>query len=141
MVEPDEAFHAWTSRDVKRMLAAVGARTNPIDRHFLLLGIVRESYRLRANREIRETCLTFARRHVAEFPALMPSVVRNLGGIVPRVPTYAWLATLLTEDGECDEAIEVCRAAQRLGLEDGTKTGFAGRVARIESKQARKAAR
>ncbi|MFU8815520.1 MAG: hypothetical protein ACNA7W_09250 [Pseudomonadales bacterium] len=61
-----------------------------------------------------------------EFPSVAPGL--------PRVPTFQKYATLLTEDGEYGTAIEVCRRAISFGLEDGTKAGYEGRIARIEKK-------
>ena len=52
---------------------------------------------------------------------------------------FPYLATVLTEDGHYDEAIEVCRKAINFGLDDGTKSGFAGRIERIRKKQHRTA--
>ena len=48
-IEADEACEAWMSGDLRRMLAAKSVRTNPIDGHFLLQGIVKETYRLRSH--------------------------------------------------------------------------------------------
>ena len=53
-VAADEVFEAWGSGDLTRMLAALTLSTNPIDRHFLLLGIVRATYKQRTNPEMRD---------------------------------------------------------------------------------------
>jgi len=42
-VPTDAVFDAWASGDLKAMLRALKLRTNLIDRHFLLLGIVEQT--------------------------------------------------------------------------------------------------
>jgi hypothetical protein len=47
-VKADDVFFAWTSGDLRRMLAVLHLKTNPIDRHFVLMGIVSLTYKGRA---------------------------------------------------------------------------------------------
>jgi len=53
---------------------------------------------------------------------------------LPRVPMFVQLAMVLTEDGDYDSAVHVCEKALAWGFDDGTKTGFAGRIDRIRKK-------
>jgi hypothetical protein len=46
-VPVDDAFRAWTSGDLPKMIKAVSIKTNLIDRHFLLQSIVDATYKLR----------------------------------------------------------------------------------------------
>ncbi len=131
-IPADEAFEAWTSQDLARMLRARSTPTHPIDRHFLLMGIVGQAYARRAEPEMHAICLEVARQHVAEFPAIAPVLAEDLGGILPLVPTFAHLATVLTEDEEHEEAISVCELAVSFGLRDGTKGDFPARIKRIQ---------
>ncbi len=127
----DEAFEAWTSGDLGRMEQASRLSSNPIDRHFLLLQICRHAYKQRANRQMRTKFLSYARQHLNEFPNMVVALKREFGGTLPRVPTFQNLATTLTEDGAFEEAISVCDVALAQGLNDGTSSGFHGRIARI----------
>lgn len=131
----DEVFMAWMSGDMPRMERAETLTTNSIDRHFLLLQLCAQTYKRRAEFRMRAKFLDYARRHVQEFHTLAPALKREFSGVLPRVPTFQMLATVLAEDGAFDEAIEVCRVALGLGLEDGTQSGFEGRIARIRRKQ------
>lgn len=133
----DEAFRAWTSAELASMEKAADLPTNPIDRHFLLLQICKQTYRDRSNPEMRAKLLTYARLHLREFPSLAPALKRDFGGTLPRVSTFQNLATVLTEDGAFEEAISVCEAALAHGLHDRTVSGFEGRIARIRRKQER----
>jgi hypothetical protein len=131
LVKVDEAFLAWTSGDLSRMLRALHLRTNPIDRHFLLMAIVKETYSKREDPSGRRTCLEVGLRHVEEFESIAPSLRVEMGGFLPRVTTFAHVATVLAEDGRLDEAVSVCEKAVQYGLRDGTKGGYPGRIARI----------
>jgi hypothetical protein len=135
-VKVDEVFLAWTSANLERMLKALPLKTNPIDRHFLLLIIVRETYKRRSEPEMRKMCKEIAEKHVAEFSGLAPALKKEMGGDLPQVPTFQLLSTLLTEDGDYEQAINVCKTAIKFGLGDGTQSGFEGRIERILKKKA-----
>ena len=72
--------------------------------------------------------------HLREFVTIGPALKLDFGGTVPRVPSFAWLATALSEEGMVEEAIPVCETAASLGLDDGTKAGYLGRAKRLAKK-------
>lgn len=133
----DEAFHAWTSGDLPRMVAACSLATHPIDRHFLLMGIVCQTYSRRDDPKMRQLCLRTGRRHLAEFASIAPVLADDMGGSLPRVPTFAHLATLLAEDDLFDEGVAVCEKAMTFGLHDGTKGDYPARIERIRKAAAK----
>lgn len=139
MVAADEVFLAWTSGDLDRMLRARPLQAHDVDRHFLLMGIVGLTYYRRDDERARALCLEVGRQHLIEFPKLKAALMDSMGGILPRVTTYARLATVLSEDGLHDEAIAVCHQAIILGLHDGTKGDFPGRVLRLRKAAVRSA--
>lgn len=131
----DQVFDAWTSRDLTKMRAALNTRTNLVDRHFLLMTLVDESYKLRKeDMEANELCEKVAEQHLEEFPNIKLALEESFGGILPRVTTFQKYATLLTEQGQYRRAVEVCEIAMSYGLHDGTKGGFEGRIERIKKK-------
>jgi hypothetical protein len=138
MVPVDEVFRAWNSGDIRQMLKAMDLKTNPIDRHFLLLNIVTQTYKQRAAPEMAEACLRVGQTHVAEFPQLVPYLMQEFHDQLTRVPTFEHYATVLVERDRFSEAIQVCEAAIRFGLQDGTKGGYEGRIVRIKKQQERK---
>lgn len=140
LISTDAAFDAWTSANMQAMLRALQTPTNPVDRHFLFLGIVQQAYRKRNDPEMKSLFLKHARQHVDEFSGLADSLKREFDGKLPRVPTFQYLASVLMEDGQYDEAIDICRSALSFGLDDGTKSGFAGRIERIQRTRRRAAA-
>ena len=130
----DEAFEAWTSGDLCRMLAARSVPTNPIDRHFLLQGIVKEAYKRRVDPEMRRVCIETGLMHLSEFGTIGPALEKDMGGSLPRVPSFAWLATVMAEDGQIDEAVRVCEQAARFGAADGTQGGYLARGQKLRKK-------
>jgi len=136
-VEADEVFEAWTSADLARMLAARSVQTNPIDRHFLLQGIIKETYRLRSDPEMSRVCIETGFTHLREFVTIGPALRLDFSGTLPRVPSFAWLSTALAEEGRVEEAIRVCETAAGFGIDDGTKDGYLGRAKRLAKKRAR----
>lgn len=132
IVRTDEAFDAWTSGELGRMVAALDKKTNKIDRHFLLMGIVEATYKQRRSPEMAELCSQIAELHLAEFPSMVKALKKDMGGVLPRVPTFQLYATLLAERRQHPRAIEVCEQAISYKLHDGTKSDFAGRIARIK---------
>lgn len=131
-VPADEVFEAWMSADIQRMTRALTLKTNPIDRHFLLMTLFQQAYK---RRNIKPAMRDLARQvgllHVQEFGELRSPLVRDLG-VLPRVPTFQNLATLLAEMGDFELAIEVCQKAKGFGLSDGTKGDFAARIERLQ---------
>jgi hypothetical protein len=134
-VPADEVFEACASGDFERMRRALDLPTNWIDRHFLLLALIQESYRQRADPERAAECARLSEMHLAEFAQIAPELLREFGSM-PRVPTFQHYATVLTEQGDYDRAVWVCELAKHYRLDDGTKSGFDGRIARIRKKQA-----
>jgi len=132
-----EVFNAWTTGGLARMLEATKCQSHPIDRHFLLLQIVSATYKQRKDPVHRRLLYEYAAIHVQEFETLAPLLRAEFGGKLPVVPTVQYLATTLTEDKRFDEAIEACEFALRHGLIDGTKSGFEGRISRINKKRAK----
>ncbi|HEU0153153.1 MAG TPA: hypothetical protein VFQ84_07405 [Arenimonas sp.] len=135
-VKTDEAFDAWTSGDLAKMLAALNSKSNKIDRHFLLMSIVDATYKKRSDPEMSRLCRDVAELHLREFPNMVKPLKKEMGGTLPRVTTFQNYATLLTELGETDRAIGVCEQAISYGLQDGTLAGFEGRIERIKKAKA-----
>lgn len=135
-VEADESFYAWTSRNLEKMLKAVKTDTNPVDRHFLLQTIVDETYKRREEEKYRDLCIAYSEKHLKEFSETIVSALKEeFNGDLPRVLTFQYYSTLLTELGDFERAINVCETAISFGLHDGTKSGFQGRIDRIIKKK------
>lgn len=127
----DKVFYATFSNDLSRMLSVTELKTTLSNRHFLLLSIVSETYKLRKEEKYKNLCIKFSEIHLEEFPAIAKELKDEFDGSLPRVPTFQYYATLLTEIGEFEKAINVCKKAISFGLDDGTKGGYQGRIERI----------
>lgn len=136
LVVADEVFFATFSADVPRMLEAMELEAIPFDRHFLLLAIVKETYKHRAEEEMRTICRRVSEIHRAEFSNIAEHLKKRFGTL-PMVPFFQYYATILSEDAEYDKAIAICKEAISYGLHDGTKAGYEGRIERIRKKQAK----
>jgi len=134
LVPADEVFRAWTSGDLDRMLKATDIKTNLIDRHHLLQSIVAETFKLRKEKKYRMLCIKYAEKHLEELSSILIALKEDLPDMLPRVTTFQKYATILTEDGDFEKAIKVCKKAISYGLDDGTQSGYKGRIERIKKK-------
>lgn len=128
-VQVDEAFEAWTSGDVSRMLRATHLVTNGVDRHFLLQSIVGELYRRRVEIPSSLPVLKkYAAVHLAEMGGLLAELKRDALSrpttaavaaddeyIHPQVTTFDSLCMVLCEEGDYDGARAVWRRAVEVG--------------------------
>ncbi|MDC8832803.1 hypothetical protein [Alteromonas gilva] len=132
-IEADKVFEAWTSGDINLMVAQLETPTNLIDRHFLLMGIVDYCYKKRSQPDCARMLESTALTHFKEFPAIRKALIKQ-HDMLPRVTTFQYFATYLSECGKYEEAIKVCQDAIGFGLHDNTKSGFEGRIKRITKK-------
>lgn len=133
----DEVGRARVSGNLDRMVAVLSHKTHKTDRHFLLMNIVSLSYKDRKTKSMAELCARVAEIHISEFSAIEPDLRVDMGGMLPRVPTFQLYATLLSEQGNFDRAISVCQAAINFGLDDNSMGGYEGRIERIRKKKAK----
>ena len=133
LIESDERREALNSGDLERMLKQLYKKGDPIDTHFLYLQLIGHAYGHRKEPEMRALFKKLASEHVEKFASLREQLIKEFG-ILPRVPTFQYLATVYTEDCEYEKAIGVCQKAIEFGLHDGTKGGFPGRIERIVKK-------
>ena len=133
LVEADERRKALNSGDLDRMLKQLYKKGDPVDTHFIYLQLIGQAYSRRNEPEMRALFKKLADEHVEKFDSIREQLIKEIG-ILPRVPTFQYLATVYTEDNEYEKAIEVCEKAIAFGLNDGTKGGYQGRIERIKKK-------
>lgn len=127
---------AATATAYAAQVALLENTMDPVARHRLYQQIVDICYRERADAEAQSALLKYAQQHIDEFSKIEGPLKKQNGGKLPQVNTFKHYAALLTEQGKYDEAIKVCEKAIALGLKDGTKTGYQGRLERIKAKKA-----
>lgn len=130
-IPADKVFEAWTSNDLNKMISVLDKNTHPVDRHYLLQGIISETYKQRKNKDKLIICRNICEIFLNEWPKLADALGRGYGRQLPRILVFPYYATILAEAGENDKAITVCEIAIEYKLNDGTKSGFKGRIERL----------
>lgn len=134
---PAVVAQALTSGALEDLLAAWKSPASAAERHELLLALATYAYDRREEPEMHRLLVRVAETHLAEYPGLFPDRSPpdrsngSNGDTPPVVDSFRQLAIALAESGELRRAIEVCETAIRLRVEDGTKTGFRGRIRRL----------
>jgi len=119
--------------DLESIIAKLSNEQEPLARHFLFQEIVENAYKHRADDRQRSLFIHYAEMHVDEFDKIVPDLKEKFGDS-PKAITFQYLATILTEDGYFQKAVDICDLALKYGLHDGTKTGYKGRIKRIQRK-------
>jgi hypothetical protein len=122
------------SGDLDKMTVILEETYDPILRDMLFNQIVPTFYRQRHEQNSKEAFYHFAGKHIEETAAILKALDNSQKGRPARIETFKMMAIALGEDECFDEAINICNIALSLGLEDGTKTGFEGRITRYEKK-------
>ncbi|MBR9986790.1 MAG: hypothetical protein KFF68_12860 [Desulfosarcina sp.] len=121
--------------DIDAMAQLLESVDDPVIRDALFGQLVANHYRLRSDPAHRDAFYRYAGQHVREIPAALDALEKNEDGRPDRVDSFKMMAIAMAEDQRYEAAIKVCETAMSLGLEDGTKTGFEGRIARLKKKR------
>ncbi|MCO4321306.1 hypothetical protein [Aliidiomarina quisquiliarum] len=116
-------------------VSALTGEKDALARHRWLSQITETTYKKRKDAQYRAACDYFSVLHINEFEKIKAPLKKSNGGKLPQVMTFQNYANLLLEDERYNEAIEVCQKALKFGLDDKTKSGFAGRIERIKARQ------
>ena len=110
-------------------------KATPVDKHFYLMGAADCYYK---QRTAREDALALAEKYhmmdVKLFPQYKGPLVKDMGGILPRIPSFQQLAIMYEKAGRYQDAIDICKLAMKYGLTDTTKGGYAGRLEKLQKK-------
>jgi len=113
-----------------------GQPRKPWERHILYTQAIETAYKNRkASSDDHDMTIDLSERYINEFQNLKPTVFDMLGDRPRVIAAFKLLSIILEEDGDYDRAVELCKAALASGVEDGTKSGFEGRIQRILSRQ------
>lgn len=123
----------------KTVYEALEKESAPLKRHEIYTQAIDEAYKQRNKSKVKRALLIrMAGEYVAEFPEIEQAVLAELGDRPKVISVFKQLAIVLEENKSWDAAMEICKKAISYGLEDGTKTGYAGRIDRLEKKKAAK---
>ena len=121
----------------KILLKALKAKDdNPIDRHFAYNLLIKLYLQLQAERaDALEKCIHYCQEDIKRLPEFLETWKKEYGDTSQlRCPSIMQLANIHQENKEFQEAINLYNFALELGLDDGTKEGFHGKVERLEKK-------
>ncbi|MFO7884086.1 MAG: hypothetical protein R6U68_04625 [Desulfobacteraceae bacterium] len=110
--------------------------SDPWQRHLIYVHEIENAYRnRRSSMDDRIKAIDLSTQYIAEFDSLKPAVFENIQEDPRIIPVFKMLTIMYEEEEVFDQAIDICRTALAHGIEDGTKTGFEGRIERLMKKQ------
>jgi hypothetical protein len=124
------------SDDLNGLIDATKNPLEPIQRHRLLTKIIEKTYKHRTGVCMKKIFHRFALIHLDEFPDLAPELKTAHRGSLPHIPTFKLSAMVFEEEENYQAAMAICKMALEYGIDDGTKSGFSGRLKRLQKKQA-----
>jgi hypothetical protein len=137
MDEGQRVEEALASGDLSSIDTLLEDICDPVLRNRLLNRLVTSYYRLRSDSKHRAAFYRVADLQIEETPSILDGI-EEIGRPRPdHIEAFKSMAIALDEDGRQDAAIAVCELALPLGLQDGTKTGFEGRITRMKKSQMR----
>lgn len=128
----EQALAAGDLRSMDTLLADI---CDPVLRNRLMNRLVTGYYRLRADSGHRAALYRVADLQIDEASSILDGM-EEIGQQRPdTIEAFKSMAIALDEDGRQDSAIAICELALSLGLQDGTKSGFEGRISRLKKRQ------
>lgn len=110
--------------------------SDPWHRHLVYTKGIDHAYKKRSSDKAMRTCvIEYGQSYIKRFDSLKKAVFDHFGDSPKAVPVFKQLAIVFEEDKAFDKAIKICGAAISYGLDDGTKTGYDGRIERLEKKK------
>ena len=119
-----------------RALEAKG--DNPIDRHFIYNQLIDIFYKQRDEKiDALDKCIYYCQEDINRLTTFLEAWKKDYPHDInlPQCPSIIKLAIIFEKRGKIKEAIELCKFAIELRLNDGTKGGFEGRLKRLEKSQ------
>lgn len=125
----------WRSDELDELIDASKFTLDLVHRHTLLTNIIKKAHKQYADASMKKIFHRFARIHLDEFPELAPALKSRHGGSLPEIPSFKLCALVFEREQDFAAAIAVCKMAIKYGIDDGTRSGFNGRLKRLQKKQ------
>lgn len=124
------------SMSLQQEALSLDTLTEPEERHRLYTRLIETAYRnRRISKDDLNTAMTLSSQYVAEFDSLKQAVFDTMKQEDNIVPVFRMLSIMLEEVRAYDQAVDICQMALGHGIEDGTRTGFKGRIKRLMKKK------
>jgi hypothetical protein len=127
----DQFFETLNSEKLDDWIGLTQTPLTPENFQTVVHKIAKATYPKRKNKKMRKIFKTQAQRYNDEFKIKPPA--DSISEYI-----YKSMAIVLQEDQKFGNAIDLCRKAINLKMDDGTKTGYAGRIERLEKARANK---
>lgn len=128
------ALGSWANVTLARAAEEYQSAETALARYNALQNVIAECYKQRKSTEYLAYGAALHGLYLALFHSANAEKPKELE---LKTPGFMQLATLLNDTQDFDKAIALCQEAIKLGLTDGTVTGFEGRISRIEKAQAK----
>ncbi|ASK67644.1 hypothetical protein CF168_01550 [Shewanella bicestrii] len=128
------ALGSWANVTLERAVEEYQSAETALARYNALQNVIAECYKQRKSTEYLAYGAALHGLYLALFHSANAEKPKELE---LKTPGFMQLATLLNDTQDFDKAIALCQEAIKLGLTDGTVTGFEGRISRIEKAQAK----
>jgi hypothetical protein len=102
--------------------------SDALERHTLFNNLCENAYSGRLYPSCREVLVAAAQAHITEYPFLLELSDENDYDKLINANSFKRYCMHLSEIGDIQGAIEVCQKALDLHIEDGTTSGYAGRM-------------
>jgi hypothetical protein len=132
----EQISNAVAAGNLAEMARLLGEADTPMERHDLLSALVSAAYAGRSQPDMRKRLYEYGQMYTDSFDEMLPHLQEASEGEPVNSPVFKCLAISMEEDLQFEEAVALCRKALKRGLVDGTKTGFEGRIRRLQRKQA-----
>ena len=132
--EPLAALGSWANVTLERAVEEYQSAETTLARYNALQNVIAECYKQRKSTEYLAYGAALHGLYLALFHSANAEKPKELE---LKTLGFMQLATLLNDTQDFDKAIALCQEAIKLGLTDGTVTGFEGRISRIEKAQAK----
>ncbi|MFB2800957.1 hypothetical protein [Shewanella seohaensis] len=130
------ALGSWANVTLERAVEEYQSAETALAGYNALQNVIAECYKQRKSTEYLAYGAALHGQYLALFHSANTEKPKELE---LKTPGFMQLATLLNDTQDFDKAITLCQEALKLGLTDGTVTGFEGRISRIEKAQAKAA--
>jgi hypothetical protein len=127
----------WASDTFSQLVASFPADSDVQSQHQGLSDVIGHCYKLRKQSDYCQYGANLADTYQALFAQLLKWQKAEKVPLEQKGLGFMQLTTLLNDTGQFDSAISVCQQAIDYQLDDGTVTGFAGRLIRVEKAKAK----
>lgn len=112
---------------------ALEESSNPVDLHYTYDALIKLYYQLRDRQGYLEKCIEICHYDIDLYENLLREK-EEFQDEGTKIPAFRRLAIIYEKQEKYQKALEIARKASSYGLSDTTKTGFSGRIERLEKK-------